>query len=305
MSSSDSRDHVSPSQLAKHAYCPRCYDFAYAQQVRTPDSSKRYLQQGSILHKTIARTCDAVRESAEAEEIGRIANEIFSDVWAEVADRDEYSSNAHYEYHQQLTQKGIEAFFEPDGGDGIEHARQSVAVEESLQCVHQDVPLYGYTDNILRTDDTVHLIDYKRNLNGIISSGTADRLKQHLDGEAHEASRVKNAIQAAAYIEGIKETEYYESGMDVRFSFYGLLNKTEMLESPDGYSVSARGWGREITDVYADHYVTIWELISKAYTGIQNGDYDPEPWEFIYEEACEGCDYRQMCPDYLSQEVRL
>jgi len=81
-------------------------------------------------------------------------------------------------------------------------------------------------DNILRTDEGIHVIDYKRRLRDVITSNTASVLEDHLDGTDHDPKRVKNVFQAATYIEGIKQSDLYEDGMNIRFSFYGLLNHT-------------------------------------------------------------------------------
>lgn len=301
----DDVERVSPSSLATYAYCPRKYDFGKAQRVETIDDSKRYLQQGLAMHTTIERTC---RDTARGDEPAVIQNrmvEHFPDAWDEEVEESEFASTAQHEYYRRLARAGLAELFDPADGAGIEHARRSVAVETQLTCEANGVPLKGYADNVLQTDEGLHVIDYKRNINGMLTSGTAERLAEHLNGEAHEPGRVKNAMQVAAYIEGVKETEYFEPGMDVRFSFYGLLNQTDVETGPDGYSVSIRGYPREMTDIYAEHYDTIWNLIEHAYTGIQMEKFAPEPRALIFEEGCEECEYRAMCPDYLGKEVKL
>ncbi|MEF8771995.1 RecB family exonuclease [Halodesulfurarchaeum sp.] len=299
-------ERLSPSSLAAYAYCPRKYDFAKAQRIDTIDDSKRYLQQGLAMHGTIERTCcDSTRDD-DGNTIRERMRAHFPEVWEEEVELSEFASDAQHVYYRKLAQAGLEHFFAPNGGPGIEHARQSVAVEKRLTCDCNDVQLKGYADNILRTEDGLHVIDYKRNISsGMLTSGTAERLDKHLNGEEHEPKRVKNAMQVATYLEGVTETDFFEQEMDVRFSFYGLLNHTDFETSPDGYSVSARGYGREMTEIYADHFDTIWSLIRSAFTGIREGQFEPEPQELIFEEGCPDCRYQGMCPDYLAQEVKL
>jgi len=296
--------YLSPSRLATYADCQRKYDHSYEQDVSAPEQTLLYANQGRAYHETIEAVCNATDPGDDAETIHDRAMEAFTEKWEEHLDSDEYSSRAHEAYQRAENRAAIDAFFAPDGGDGIRHARQSVATEIWIECVHEDLGLHGYADNVLRTEDGLHVIDYKRTVHGIITSYTAKYLAEHLNGETHEPGRVKNAFQTAAYVEGIKQSGLYEEGMDVRFSFYGVLHDTTFESTPTGYEVTASGRERETTDVYDDHYEVIWDLIEDAHEGIREQAYDPEPFALISEEACGDCDYREMCPEHLAAEVQ-
>ncbi len=295
---------LSPSRLAKYATCRRLYDYRYVQDVNTPVRSELYLNQGTIYHETIEDVCDATDRDDEPEVIYDRAIRTFDAKWDEHSTPDDYESDAHQEYQRRENRAAVEAFFDPDGGDGIEHARRSIATECWVECEVDGRGLHGKADNVIQTDDCLHIFDYKRNTRGVLSSGTAEYLGEHLDGEAHEPKRVRNAFQTATYIEGVKNEPFYEDGMDVRFSFYGLLNSTSFESTPNGYEISVRGYPRETTAIYNEHYDTIWALIRDAHDGITNNAFDPEPFELISEEACPECDYREMCADRLSTEVQ-
>lgn len=294
---------LSPTRLATYAACPRQYDFSYAQDVSSPDETKFYMYQGRAYHETIEAVCNQTERGDDATLIYERALEAFDEKWEEHVDPDEYASAAHQEYQRRENLAGIEAFFDPEGGVGIEHARTSVATEKWIECERDGLGLHGYTDTVLRDDDTLHLVDYKRNVGGVLGHWSGDRLVEHLDGEAHEAQRVKNAFQTAAYVEGIKDSSLYEPGMTVRFSFYGLLHSTDVQSTPDGYRITADGKQRETTEAYDEYHDTIWALIEAAHDGITSEAYDPEPFELIREEACDDCEYQAMCPEYLSPEV--
>ncbi|GGL64554.1 RecB family exonuclease [Halocalculus aciditolerans] len=295
---------LSPSRLATYAACPRQYDYGYVQDVTTPDRTELYLNQGTIYHETIEDVCDATERDDDPETIHNRAMRVFDTKWDEHSSPDDYESNAHREYQRAENRAAIDAFFDPDGGDGIEHARRSVATEVWVECEIDGRALHGKADNVIRTDKGLHVFDYKRNTRGVISGRTAERLSDHLDGEAHEPKRARNAFQTATYVEGVKNEPFYEDGMTVQFSFYGLLNSTSFESTPDGYEVSARGYPRETTDIYAEHYDTIRALIREAHDGITSEAFAPEPFDVIGEEACPDCDYREMCPDRLSTEVQ-
>jgi putative RecB family exonuclease len=295
---------LSPSRLATYATCPRLYDYRYVQDITTPDRTELYLNQGTIYHETIEDVCDATDRTDGAEEIHERAMDIFDAKWDDHSTPDDYESRAHREYQRTENRAAIASFFDADGGDGIDHARRSVATECWVECEVDGRGLHGKADNVIRTDDGLHIIDYKRNTRGMLSDGTAEYLADHLDGEAHEPKRVRNAFQTATYIEGVKNEPFYEDGMEVRFSFYGLLNRTSFESTPTGYDVSVRGYPRETTEIYEEHYDTIWALIRDAHDGITSEAYEPEPFELINEEACSDCDYRAMCADRLSTEVR-
>ncbi|WP_282350841.1 RecB family exonuclease [Haloferax volcanii] len=295
---------LSPSRLANYATCPRLYDYRYVQDVNAPDRTELYLNQGTIYHETIEDVCEATSRDDDPGGIHDRAMRIFDAKWDEHSSADDYESRAHREYQRTENRAAIESFFNSDGGVGIDHARRSVATECWVECEIDGRALHGKADNVIRTDDGLHVFDYKRKTHGMLSDGTAEYLGDHLNGEAHEPKRVRNAFQTAAYIEGVKNEPFYEDGMEVRFSFFGLLNKTSFESTPTGYDVSARGWGRETTEIYEDHYDTIWALIRAAHDGITGETYDPEPFDLINEEACPDCDYREMCADRLSTEVQ-
>ena len=299
-----SSESLSPSRLATYATCPRLYDYRYAQDVNTPDRTELYLNQGTIYHETIEDVCDATERDDAAETIHDRAMDVFAAKWTEHSNSNDYESDAHQEYQRRENRAAVEAFFDPGGGDGIDHARHSVATECWVECERDGRGLHGNADNVIRTDDGLHIFDYKRNTRGVLSAGTAAYLGEHRDGEAHEPKRVRNAFQTATYVEGVKNEPFYEDGMTVRFSFYGLLNSTSFESTPTGYEVSARGYPRETTEIYAEHHDTIWALIRDAHDGITSEAFDPEPFDLINEEACPDCDHREMCADRLSTEVR-
>jgi putative RecB family exonuclease len=295
---------VSPTRLATYATCPRQYEYKHVQSASSPDETKLYLHQGKAYHEMIERVCDATDRDDDPGVIYDRAMDVFDATWTKHIDPEDYASNAHQEHQRRETLAGIKSFFDPEDGDGIEHAQHSVATEKRIQCEHDGIGLHGYTDNVLRDGDTLHLIDYQRNVRGVLGSCSADRLEEHLNEEAHEAQRVKNAFQTAAYTEGIKDSSLYEPGMSVRFSFYGLLHSTDTQSTATGYTVTASGRSRETTDAYEEYYDTIWALIKAAHSGITSETFEPEPFDLIQAEACEDCDYQAMCPEYIGTEVQ-
>jgi putative RecB family exonuclease len=252
----------------------------------------------------IERVCDATDRDDDSTEIFERAMDVFDETWSKHIDPDDYASKAHQEYQRRETLAGIKSFFNPEDGDGIEHAQHSVTTEKRIQCERDGIGLHGYTDNVLRDGDTLHLIDYKRNVRGVLGHWSADRLEDHLNEEAHESQRVKNAFQTAAYTEGIKSSSLYEPGMSVRFSFYGLLHKTDVTSTSTGYNVTASGRERETTEAYEEYYDTIWDLIRAAHEGITTETFAPDPFDLIQAEACDDCDYQSMCTEYLATEVQ-
>lgn len=296
---------LSPSRLATYADCQRKYDHKYDQEIQTPDETRLYLNQGHVYHETIEAVCEATEPGDDPETIHRRAMEVFPEKWEEHLEEDEYASRAHRKFQRAENRAAIDAFFDPENGEGIDHARRSIATEQWVECVHEGIALHGKVDNVLydEREDELHLIDYKRTVSGVLGHWSGDRLLDHLDGEAHEAKRVKNALQTAAYTEGIKQSDCYEEGMSVRFSFYGLLHNRDFEATPDGYHVSVSGKPRETTKAYEEYYDAIWALAERAHRGITNADYDPAPASLIREEACPDCDYQAMCPEYLTEEV--
>ncbi len=292
----------SQSRLGTYLKCPRMYAYQYDWDVDTPDRTERYLIQGRAYHAAIERVCSTVDGHAP-QDIEELAADTVRDAWQEHVDPDEFESRSQQEYYRRQTEVAIGAYFDAVDGPGIDHARNSIAVERSLETTHRGIPVRGYADNIVRTDSGLHIFDYKRNLGGVLSSYTAERIPGHLNGEEYEPGRVKNAIQAAIYIEALRDSDLYEQGWDIGFSFYGILDDIEFTPGVDGYSIDVSGRERDITDIYETHSETIWALIERGVTGIAEEAFTPEPWEEILDNTCEDCDYRAMCPDFLSTEV--
>jgi len=163
---------LSPSRLANYATCPRLYDYRYVQGVNAPDRTELYLNQGTIYHETIEDVCDATENDDAAEAIHSRAMEFFDAKWDEHSTSDDYESAAHQEYQRAENRAAIASFFNPDSGDGIKHARHSIETECEVECERDGRRLHGKADNVIRTDDGVHVIDYKRNLRDVLSKGT-------------------------------------------------------------------------------------------------------------------------------------
>lgn len=296
---------LSPSRLALYGTCPRQYEYDRVWDVETPEESRRYMDRGLIYHAAIEDTCDAVRETEgnlSDAEIHRMALDAVEAQWTARANRSEYQSQAQFEYDHDLVVSAIDSFFE---SAGVEHARNSVATEVTLTCDHDGRYLEGRADNILQTDGELHIYDYKGSFGGVISSYSANSIPLHHEGEEYIADKLRSLFQAAIYIEGAKNLDVYEPGMDVRFSFFALLKNTTRQGHPDGLQVSASGYPREVTGIYADYHDDIWALIEACYDGIVAEAYEPTRFEQIHEHACDDCTYRTMCGDYLSAEVRI
>jgi putative RecB family exonuclease len=302
---SDDVFRVSPSSLATYATCPRKYEYDREWTVESPDESRRYLDRGLAYHGAIEETCAWVadqRDPPTDDEIQTVATEAMERRWDEQTDREEYASDAQYAYDRRVAEAGVSAYF---AEDGLEHARNSVAQERWLTCDRRGVHLHGRVDNIVRTDSGLQIIDYKGSLSGIVSGRTHDRIEAHEAGEEYFPGILKSVFQAATYIEGAKATEHYEPGMDIEFTFYGVLYNVERNPSQDGIAVEVTGNSRDVGWIYDAHEDAIWSLVENCYTGIVDGEFTPEPWAEIQEEACGDCAFQRMCGEYIGAEVSL
>lgn len=304
---SDDSRRLSPSRLATYGVCPRQYEYDRVWDVETPDESRRYMDRGLIYHAAIEETCETVRDwepDADRSDarIHELALETVESLWERQADRSEYQSDAQFEYDRALTIEAIDSFFASDGTD---HARHSVATEETVTCERDGRPLKGRVDNIVRTDDGLHIYDYKGSFNGIISWYFAESIPAHREGEEYIGELLKSLFQAAIYIEGARNLDVYEPGMDVQFSFYGLMAEKDREGHPEGLQVSVRGYPREVTDIYHEYHDDIWALVEHCYDGIVTERFEPTRFEQIREEECDDCAYQAMCGDYLAAEVRI
>lgn len=305
MSDADSDPvRVSPSSLAVYATCPRQYEYDAVWDVETPEESRRYLDRGLVYHGVIEDVCEEVADNPglDDEAIRSFARQRTADRWADQTSRSEYASDAQYAYDQDVVHAAIASYF---ADEGITHVRNSIGTEQWLECERDGVYLSGRADNIVRTDDGLHVIDYKGSLNGIVSWQSADDIPAHHAEEEYAASILKSVFQAATYIEGAKTLPAYEPGMDVEFTFYALLYDKTRERHVDGLQVDVDGYGRAVGDIYRNYKDDIWAIISDAYQGICEAAYEPRRWEDIREHACGDCEYQAMCGDYLAAEVQL
>lgn len=295
--------YTSPSSLAVYATCPRQYEYDKVWDVNTPEESRRYLDRGLVYHDAIEETCAAVADTAEAwsdEEIRHLGRETIETLWDAQTDRSEYSSDAQYRYDRQLTISAIESYFETDG---CIHARNSLAREVWIESERDGVHIRGRADHIVETERGLQIIDYKGSFNGIVSGQSREGIEAHHEGEAYNADILGSVFQAAAYIEGVKNSQWYEAGMDIEFTYYALMDDTERTPGLDGIEVAVSGRPRDVGWIYDAHEEAIWALIEDCYAGITAGRYRPEPWDEIRENACEDCAYQSMCGEYIGAEV--
>ena len=300
----DSSQPLSPSRLGAYTRCPRQYEHKYELSVETPDQTRRYLDRGLAMHGTIERVCETVTGESD-EDIRAIALDAFDDEWNSRTSRAEYTTAAHYEYDTQLARAAIEAYFST--GPGLDHVRGSVLTEVELECERDGIALHGYADNVVRTDDRLQIIDYKPSVRYEISTSdrAKEKLREHLAGEGYHPRIVKSAIQTATYIEGIQNTSVYEPGMEIVFTYYGLLANTSIEKSTAGVQARVSGYGRDVEETYYSEEETIWGLIQRAHDGIREDNFEPIRWEAIRENACDRCEYHAMCADALAEEVRF
>lgn len=287
-----------------YATCPRQYSFEKVWSVETPEMSRRYMDRGLAYHAAIEETCNAVqdRPGMSDDEIHGTARDAIERQWESRADRREYTSDAQFEYDRELTISAVQAYFE---ADGCSHARRSIGTERWVTSTATDVPLHGRVDNIVRTDDGLEIIDYKGSLGRIVSHRSAETITDHRTGDGYAGDIIKSVFQTAAYIEGVKALPEYKPGMDVECTFYAVMYDKDRQSSLDGIQVTAEPKDRQVGWIYETYYDDIWALIEDCYEGIQSSSHAPEPWEMIREHACEECEFRAMCPDYLGEEVRV
>lgn len=294
---------VSPSRLATYVECPRRYEYQHDQGIEPSPDGERYKNRGTVYHETITSVCNETDGNEDEEEIHDRARRCFEELWPSECSQDDYKTRSHYEYDRKLTWTGIKVYFE--SGPGVEHAHRSVATEITVETEYKRTNVGGRIDNVVQTDGGLLLVDYKGTLSNIISSRTVKKLKEHLENDTYRPKLVKSAIQAAVYLEGIRETDLFEEGMDVSFLYYGILQDHEPVSTNEGIVPEVSGSGRDVTNLCMDNHGTIWQLIREAYQGILTWDFEPNPWPDIYQNACDDCPYMEMCPDYLGEEVKI
>lgn len=293
---------VSPSALGTFAVCPRQYEYERVWKVSAPERTERYLNRGLAYHGVLEDLCESVAEhpGLSDEEIRTEAQSLLDTRWDRHVDPTEYYSDAQRQYDRAIVDRAIASYLD---GDGLAHVRNSIETEVWLECDRNGAHLLGRADNVVRTDSGLQVIDYKGSLKGIVTSKSAGDVVDHLEREEYAPDRLKSVFQAATYIEGAKQLDAYEPGMDVEFTFYGLLANKDRHESLDGIEVTVSGYGRDVAAIYEEYREPIWDLIKDYYDRIVAADLQIDRWSEVRENACGDCDYSEMCANYLGAEV--
>lgn len=308
----DVTDRMSPSRVATYLTCPRQFEFNYEHKLQTKDQTdmERYFNRGKVLDTSLQETAEAVSTITDTESVRALAREEFETQWAEKTNVDDYPSDASYEYDRQTSRAAIEDYLDPEtSGEGVEHLRRSVGTEVHLEWVDPKLgPMHGYADNIVETRDGLLIIDYKASYSGRrFPNKSGSDIEDQIDGEKHYPNRLKKWLQIEMYCAGVEEHGTYSAGDEVRFMFYGLISSKTRKVTGEGYRISVSGKEWDMTDLYRSHDKELRSLLSRGVDGIRDEAFDPteQLWSMIYEEACDGCDHRQGCGDYLAEEVRF
>lgn len=305
-------DRVSPSRLTTYLTCPRQFEYNYIHDLDGTDRSdlERYFNRGQVLDTALQRTAGEVDQETNDHRVQDLAREHFADCWAQKTDLDTYPSPAAYEYDRQISAAAIDDYLDPGtSGDGLEHIRRSVGTEVHIEWVDDELgAMHGYADNVVKTRDGLLIIDYKASYSGrrFPNKNGSDLTKQVV-GKGHYPSRLKKWLQIEMYCTGITEHELYTPGDEIRFMFYGLIGSKSRTPTEDGYTVDVEGKDWEMTDLYRENSDKFRALVRDSIDGIRAGEFDPtgERWELIQEEACQDCDYRVACGDYIAEEVEF
>lgn len=291
--------HVSQSRLATYLRCPWQYRFKYDLDLEVRTQAERYFGFGNALHETIEAVCDTVRErgSISDEAIRELAEEVFDDKWATETDVSDYPTRAVYEQDRAKAAAAIQEFFE--AGPGIRHARTSLATEAEVEFERDGVTYLGYIDNVLETEEGIELVDYKTS-DIDLPFGRKNYVEAHAEG-AYYPDRVKPAIQASLYLEGVRELELFEEGMARAFTFYVLVDDHDITRRPSGLDVTVSGRPRAVGEQCLDNAEIIWPLIHDAALGIIDSAYEIDSWQTVREETCTDCSFRRSCSRYLNE----
>ncbi len=305
-------ERLSPSRVATYITCPRQFEFDYVHELEGEENTdmQRYFDRGRVLDTALQRTADRVTTETAADTIQQLANENFTDLWAEKTALENYPSPASYEYDRRLSAAAIEDYLDPEtSGEGIVHLQRSVGTEYHLEWTDDDLgAMHGYADNIIETDDGFLIIDYKASYSSRrFPNKSGSDLESQLAGTGHYPSRIKKWLQIAMYCAGLKEDDLYSPGDEIQFLFYGLMGSKSRTPTDDGYTVDVSGKAWDMTDLYREYQDELWSFIKTSVEGIQTEAFDPtgEMWDLIQEEACGDCDYNPACGDYLAEEVRF
>lgn len=276
------------------------YQYSTVRGVDT-DVDTTALEIGRALHETIRAVCDRVRDGGGVtdETIRTIAAEAFDLHWEAEVDRDSFRTAAHHDDERRLAAEAIEHFF--DRGPGVDHARRSLAAELDISFEHNGIAYRGTIDNVLEAPEGIELVDYKKSAIDPPVTSRGNYIEEHHEG-GYRPRRVKHAIQAAIYMEGIRSTDHYEPGDTVEFVYHPLA-EANVDRKGEGVTVEFDIGPEPVGSAVRANRETVWTIIEEAVEGIAAGAFDPDPFEEIEDEQCDRCAYQQMCTAYLTQEA--
>lgn len=289
----------SQSEIATYLACQRKYRYEYERDVQVAEDTPA-LEVGRALHETIRETCDRVRDGGTHtdDDIRVLAEDAFRRQWESEVGRDAYRTEAHYEDDRRLARTAIEHFF--TDGPGVDHARRSLAAEKHVEFERNGVAYAGYVDNVLETREGLELVDYKKSAIDPPVTSRKNYIELHRDGE-YRPRRVKHAIQAVLYMEGVKDTEYYDQRDTVAFT-YQPLAEADIDRKGRKIAIEFDTEPDRVGEDIRENREALWDIIEDAVAGIRSNAFDPSPFEEITDEQCDQCPFRSMCSAYLTAE---
>lgn len=274
------------------------YRYEKVRDVETENDTQN-LDFGLALHGTIEDVCEEVRGDGQYsdEDIFQLVDSAFERNWLSETDSESYRTEADYKDDKTIAKNAIHQFF--TDGPGLDHTRRSLVTELKITFERNGVEFVGYIDNVLATESGLELVDYKKSdIKPPVKRN--NYIKKHLNGE-YRPRRLKPAIQALLYMEGIKQTTFWDSGDEIEFT-YQTLSETTVDRSQPEMVIEVTQDNMHVADDVRENESKLWTIIEEAVEGIQSGEFAPDPFDEILDEYCERCEYQSMCAAYLNKE---
>lgn len=319
-----SPERIAIDEITTALRCIRKYEFEYEHDITGSSQQEIEGSREKLLRETLTKAFQQMDEESIAE-LRNSARSIFDELWAEHTESQYYQSNAQRVYDRHAVWGAIGTYIDEYGDD---HVSRHIAAGINGTFSRDIVPfeISADIDLLLEGEDgAIEIIRFLPTLSGVIWPFDGDQthpIDDFLRGDDKYLRQKASVLQAIAGRLAAVQSFVDDPFGDVAYQYIALLDDTYPTGpiTEDGAAAGSEISSRNMTGYIDPNNVGSrvhepsgsqvsngqFALFKTAETILQ-GVYDPtqQNFEQIYEYTCQYCKYKQMCPDFINEEVKF
>ena len=317
-----SSEQIAIDEITTALRCIRKYEFEYEHEITGSSQQEIERSREELLRETLTQAFRQMDEESVAE-LRDNARSIFDELWAEHTESQYYQSNAQRIYDRQAVWGAVETYIDEHG---VDHVSRHIAAGITGTFSRDIVPfeITADIDLLLEGEDAaIEIIRFLPTLSGVIWPFDGDQthpIDDFLGGDEKYLRQKASVLQAIAGRLTTVQSFVDDPFADVAYQYIAVLGDTyptgpitedgaaagSEINSRDmtGY-INPNNLGSRVHDPSGAQLSNGQFALFKIAETILQGEYGlaQQNFEQIYEYTCQYCKYKQMCPDFINEEV--